>query len=52
MGIIYVGMIPSVENPNKYDQLKRMPMHFLYFIKVLERVVFCKVYDKHATLKQ
>jgi hypothetical protein len=27
-----------------------MPMHFLYFIKVLECVVFCKVYDRHAIL--
>jgi hypothetical protein len=52
MGIRYVGMIPLVENLDKYGKLKRMPMHFLYFIKVLECVVFYKVYDKHATLKQ
>jgi hypothetical protein len=51
MGIRYVGMIPLVENLDKYGQLKRMPMHFSYFIKVLDCIVFYKFYDKHATLK-
>ncbi len=52
IGIGYVGRIPLVENPDKYGQLKRMPMHFMYFIKVLECVIFCKIYDRHATLRR